>query len=143
MLNIFVLLFAIALSIYTERVLIPISQNPLAKAAARWGYINSILMALAVFHPVLKILHTVYILVGAVAILFVADSIHQKAEMEDDRRRREAHAAELRRTEEKLRRMEEKRKSLLLGGCPAGYECAQMGLQGEICLNRDACKRLP
>jgi hypothetical protein len=143
MLNLFPVLLAIALSIYTERVLLRLCQAPYLKAAVRWGYINSILMSLAVFHPILKGLHTTYVVVGGLVFLLAADSIRQRAEMEDDQRRRAEHIAEMERRQQEIERIEQERKRWRAGGCPAGYECPQMGLKNDACLNRSICANFP
>jgi hypothetical protein len=148
--NIFVFLFAIAISLYTEKRLIPMCRNSAMKFAVRWGYTNSILMALAQFHPALKWFHTAYILVGAITFWQMADNARVLAELQDEVARRAAHDAEIARQQrmEARQRLQEEwfsaeTKRLSAGGCPAGYECSAMGLSENGCANRNECRRLP
>lgn len=146
-LNLVVLAVAISLSIYTERVLLRLfKSSSVVKFAIRWGYVNSILFALSTFHPTLKWLHTAYVLITGIVVLFVADSIRQKAELEDDLRRRKQHEAELeaKRIEKaKLKAYFKRVEAVRSGACPSGFCCAQMGLTANGCENRDICSRLP
>jgi type II secretory pathway component PulF len=148
--NIFVFLFAIAISLYTEKRLIPMCRNSAMKFAVRWGYTNSILMALAQFHPALKWLHTAYIVVGALIFWKIIDDVRVLAELEDDRARRAAHDAEIARQQRMKARqrlqnawVKSERDRITQGGCPAGYDCFAMGSVGDGCLNRETCDQIP
>lgn len=47
----FVLVFAIAVAIYIERLLIHIVSTPRLKLVFRWNYANGIMIALGALHP--------------------------------------------------------------------------------------------
>lgn len=128
MIKVVVFLFAIIVSLYTEKKLIPLCANSGMKFAVRWNYINSILMALAQFHFVLKCLHTAYIWIGCIVLLVAMD---KRCELE----RQQKLEAKIAWDAEKVSRHSS-------SGCPAGYVCSQMGSDGLLCENKDACRGL-
>lgn len=161
----FVLVFAIAVALFTEKSLIPLADKYELKLAIRWNYINAVLMAAAPLHAWLKVIHALYILIGAIFAMFlfqrwgkIVTELDQKREIEKQKAReaecilRERVQAERIKQEQAiLARKQEYERIMALPmkdfldekGCPAGYKCAEMGDDGHGgCKNWESCQKL-
>jgi hypothetical protein len=130
-----VLLFAIAVAIYIERMLIPLASTPRLKVVIRWNYANGVMIALGSLHPWLKWAQIAFTLcMGTWAICFSRECLRIEQELENQRRilRERVEAERLKQEEEARLRWEEQSRldmvqHLAAKGCPKGYVCELMG----------------
>lgn len=132
---------AIAAGIYTEKVLLPHTSSLSVKLIMRWNYSNGIGLPLSKIHPLFGVFYTLFLLSGLIAAIKVRELIN--IELAQSRKHFEFTQAYSRFWQTYRQRLNEI-KHLSAYGCPAGYQCLEMGAEDDgYCQNIDQCRRLP